>query len=53
MGQLPGPSYPFEWSDNPPPERPDWWRWFVLAGVLLLVLVLFALVATSVGGAFA
>jgi hypothetical protein len=45
MGQMPGPSYPFQWPDTPsspdePPEQPPWRRWFVLAIAVLGLLVL-------------
>jgi hypothetical protein len=54
MGQLPGPSYPFQWSSEPsspdqPPEETSWRRWFILAIVLLGLLVLGGLVISACG----
>jgi hypothetical protein len=54
MGQIPGPSYPFQWPDSPtatedaPRERPGWWRWLLLACLALLLLVLVGIVAISI-----
>jgi hypothetical protein len=54
MGQIPGPSYPFQWPDSPPAaedaprERPMWWRWLLLACVALLLVVLIGIVASGI-----
>jgi hypothetical protein len=53
MGQIPGPSYPFQWPDSPPTsedtprERPRWRRWLLLACLALLLIVLAGIVASN------
>ena len=58
MGQMPGPSYPFQWSGEPsspgePPEQPEWRRWFVLALIVLGLIVLGGVVLSVCSGAIA
>ncbi|MFN8539038.1 MAG: hypothetical protein U0232_16375 [Thermomicrobiales bacterium] len=58
MGQLPGPSYPFQVPDDPlspsePPERPEWWRGFVIALVVLGLILLGGVVFSACNSAFA
>ena len=56
MGQIPGPSYPFQWPDSQPTskdsprERSTWWRWLILACVALLLFVLVGIVASGIFG---
>ena len=50
MGQMPGPSYPFQWPGDSPPEQRGWWRWFVFGVVALSLLVLVGLVAIACTG---
>jgi len=55
---MPGPSYPFHVPGDPlspgePPERPEWWRGFVIALVMLGLIVLCGVVFSACNSAFA